>query len=129
MKVGLAIAPENALPSAFVVFRDKLETSMAKAAKLGYDGVELALLHADQVDPQRIERALAEHGLELPVISTGQVFSEGRIWFTHPEAEVRRRAVVRMRELIEVAAHLQAKVNVGRVRGFVHEGWRCSWSR
>ena len=32
MKVGLAIAPENALPSAFVVFRDKLETSMAKAA-------------------------------------------------------------------------------------------------
>ena len=44
----------------------------------GYDGVELALLHAKQVDPQRIMRALIEHGLELPVISTGQVFSEGK---------------------------------------------------
>jgi sugar phosphate isomerase/epimerase len=122
MKVGLAIAPENALPSAFVVFRDNLETSMAKAARLGYDGVELALLHADQVDPRRIERALADHGLELPVISTGQVFSEGRIWMTHPDPAIRRRAVERIKELIELAAQLKAHVNVGRVRGFVHEG-------
>jgi len=122
MRIGLAIAPENALPSAFVVFRDKLETSMEKAAELGYDGVELALLHAKQVDPRRIKRALMKHGLELPVISTGQVFSEGKLWFTHPDEGVRRTAVERMKELIELAAHLEAKVNVGRVRGYVHEG-------
>ncbi|MGQ9629257.1 MAG: TIM barrel protein [bacterium] len=122
MKIGLAIAPENALPSAFVVFRDKLEVSMEKAARLGYDGVELALLDAKQVDADRIERALREHGLELPVISTGQVFSEGRIWFTHPDEGVRRRAVDRMKELIELAGRFGAKVNVGRVRGYIHEG-------
>ena len=57
MKIGLAIAPENALPSAFVVFRDKLEVSLAKAARLGYDGVELALLDAQQVDRRRIRAA------------------------------------------------------------------------
>ena len=34
MKLALAIAPENALPSAFVVFRDKLEVSLEKAARL-----------------------------------------------------------------------------------------------
>ena len=42
-RIGLAIAPETALPSAFVVFRDRLETSIKKAAQLGYDGIELAL--------------------------------------------------------------------------------------
>jgi len=44
MKLGLAIASEKALPSAFVVFRDKLSNSIRKVAQLGYDGVDLALL-------------------------------------------------------------------------------------
>ena len=66
MKIGLAIAPEEASPSAFVVFRDRLETSMAKAAALGYDGVELALSAREQAEPARIRRALAQEGLALP---------------------------------------------------------------
>jgi sugar phosphate isomerase/epimerase len=124
MKLALAIAPENALSSAFVVFRDRLEVSIAKAAQLGYDGVELALLEAGQVVPERIARALAAHDLALPVISTGQVFSEGRVWFTHPEAGVRQEAVRRIKELIALASQFGAKVNVGRVRGYIHKGER-----
>lgn len=122
MKIGLAVAPENALPSAFVVFRDKLEISLAKAARLGYDGVELALLDPQQVDRRRIRAALAEHGLGLPVISTGQVFSEGKVWFTHPEERIRRAAVERIKGLIDLAAEFGAMVNIGRVRGYIHEG-------
>ena len=42
MKLGVAIASENALPSAFVVMRG-LEKSIKKAHEFCYDGVELAL--------------------------------------------------------------------------------------
>jgi 5-keto-L-gluconate epimerase len=122
VKIGLAIAPETASPAAFVVYRDRLEVSMAKAARLGYDGVELALADAGEVDPIRIQDALRVHGLALPVISTGRVFSEGAVWCTHPDAAVRRRAVHTLKGLIGQAAQLGAKVNVGRVRGFIHEG-------
>lgn len=122
MRIGLAIAPENASPSAFVVFRDRLETSMEKAARLGYDGVELALLDETELDAVRIRAALEEYGLELPVISTGRVFSEGQIWCTHPNRTIRRRAVERLRSLIELASQFGAKVNIGRVRGFIHDG-------
>lgn len=121
MKLGLAIAPENALPTAFVVFRDKLEVSMAKAAALGYDGVELALLEPAQADVPRLKRALREHGLALPAISTGQVFSEGRVWFTHPNQAIRQQAIDTVKGMIDVAAEFGALVNVGRVRGYIHE--------
>ena len=50
IKIGLAIAPQDALPTVFTVFRESLATGMAKAAKLGFDGVELALYHRDQAD-------------------------------------------------------------------------------
>ena len=35
MKLGIAIAPKVALPSAFVVFRDEIEISMKKAYDMG----------------------------------------------------------------------------------------------
>ena len=49
MKIAVAIASENALPSAFVVFRG-LENSIRKASQMGYDGIELALLDKSQID-------------------------------------------------------------------------------
>jgi 5-keto-L-gluconate epimerase len=117
MKLGLAIASEKALPTAFVVFRDKLSVSIRKVAALGYDGVELALLDASQVDLPEIKGLLREFGLELPVISTGQVFADARLWLTHGDAGVRRRTIERLKGLVDLASEFGAMVNVGRVRG------------
>ncbi len=122
MKLGLAVAPQEALPSAFVVFRDDLEVSLGKASSLGYDGVELALLHPGQIDPGRIEALLDECGLEIPMISSGQVFAEGGLCFTSPDRDVRRRAVARINSLVETAARFRAMVNIGRVRGPLEPG-------
>ncbi len=122
MKIGLAIAPEQAAPSAFVVYRDRLETSMSKAAALGYDGVELALSDAAQAEPERIRRALEASGLALPAISTGRVFAERKVWFTHPSEAVRDEAVRTICGLVDVAARFGALVNIGRARGYIHEG-------
>ncbi len=122
MKIGLAIAPEQAAPSAFVVYRDRLEVSMAKAAAFGYDGVELALSDAAQAEPERIQRALAATGLELPAISTGRVFAERKVWFTHPDEAVRREAVATICGLVDVAQRFGALVNIGRARGPVPDG-------
>lgn len=116
-KIGLAIAPENALPSAFVVFRDKLEISIEKAANLGYDGVELALLDKSQVDTGLLKRLLCDHQLELPVISTGQIYGEGGLCLTDPAQSRRNLALSKFKSLMEVAAEFGAKINIGRIRG------------
>jgi sugar phosphate isomerase/epimerase len=117
LKLGLAIASEKALPSAFVVFRDKLTTSIRKVAQLGYDGVELALLDSSQVDLPEIKTLLREYRLELPVISTGQVFADAQLWLTHPDPTIRHKTIARLKSLVDLAGELGAMVNIGRVRG------------
>ena len=122
MKIGLAVAAANALPSAFVVFRDDLCRSVDRCAALGYDGVELALRDAAEVNLPELKRRLAVTGLEVPCVSSGQVFAADHLYFTHPDPAVRGAAVERITEMIRLAAELGAKVNTGRVRGIVHEG-------
>jgi len=124
MKIGIAVAPQEALPSAFVVFRENLEVSIRKAQVLGYDGVELALLHPGQIDADRIERLLKECGLEIPMISSGQVFAEGGLCLTNPDQEIRDRAVSRIKGLIDQAQRFRSMVNIGRVRGPLELGNR-----
>jgi len=122
MKIGIAVAGREALPSAFVVFRDELCRCVDRAAKLGYDGVELALLRAEEVDIPRMKQRLSATGLEIPCISSGQVFAADRLYFTHPDAAVREAAVTRIIGMIYLAGEFGARVNTGRVRGLVHEG-------
>ncbi|MCL4395524.1 MAG: sugar phosphate isomerase/epimerase [Chloroflexi bacterium] len=119
MKIGLAVAPAAASPLAFVVFRGPLESIMDKAAHLGYDGVELALVDAGEIDVERIRAVVERLGLEIPAISTGRVFAERRVWFTHPARSIRRQAVDTVNGLIQIAALFHSTVNIGRVRGFI----------
>ena len=121
MKIAVAIASKDALPSAFVVFRG-IEESIEKAAGLGYDGVELALQDSRQVDVRQVKNMLAARNLSVPVVSTGQVFAGSKLWFTSPDAAVRRKSVEVFKGLAEVAAEFGAMLNMGRVRGFVGEG-------
>lgn len=121
MKIGVAVASAEAMPSAFVVFRDDLCRCVDRCAALNYDGVELALRYAGEVDLSAIKRRLAANGLEVPCISSGQVFAADRLYFSHPDQAVRDAAVERITEMIRLAAELGAKVNTGRVRGIVHE--------
>ncbi len=121
MKIAVAIATEDALPTAFVVFRG-IEESIRTAARLGYDGVELALMDKDQVSMERVERLIREYGLAIPVVSTGQVFAGHKLWLTDSDAARRQRAVEIFKGLVDVAAEFRAMVNMGRVRGFIAEG-------
>ena len=78
-------------------------------------------LRADVLAPaiRLAERLIREHGLEIPVVSTGQVFAGHKLWLTDPDAAKRRRAVEIFKGLVDVAARFKAMVNMGRVRGFI----------
>ncbi|MBE7557895.1 sugar phosphate isomerase/epimerase [bacterium] len=122
MKLGLAVAGREALPSAFVVIRDDLARCVDRCAAFGYHGVELALRHAEEVDVPRVKARLAATGLEIPCISSGQVFAADGLYFTHPDPDVRAAATQRIVDMIRLAAEFGAKVNTGRVRGIIHPG-------
>jgi sugar phosphate isomerase/epimerase len=116
IKLSIAIAANNALPSAFVVYRG-FDEYIPRAAELGYAGVELALKHAAEISPARLDALLKNNALEVSCISTGQVFAETGYMFTDPDAS--RRSTLRsiFRDFIDLAAGYGGLVNIGRVRG------------
>ena len=123
MKIALAIAPQDAQPSAFVVFRDRLDVSIPKVARMGYDGVELALSGVEDVDAGEVARLLADNRMGISAVSTGRVFAERRVWLTSDDPAVRARAVEILIGLVDLAAELgAARVNIGRVRGGIADG-------
>lgn len=119
MKIGLAIAPANASPLAFVVFREDLKVSIRKSSELDYDGVELALANPEEINVAQVKDLIQRYSLELPVISTGRVFAEEKLWFTHPDEEIRFAAIQRVRDMIELASQFKANVNIGRGGGYI----------
>lgn len=116
MKLSLAIADTNALPSAFVVYRGFNEC-IPKAAKLGFHGVELALKRADEINPGQLQTLLVENQLEVSCISTGQVYADEGLMFTETDTVKRQRVTGIFKELIDLASDLGQLVNIGRVRG------------
>jgi sugar phosphate isomerase/epimerase len=119
IRLALTVATPGALPSAFVVYRDPLSITLPKIAALGYDGVELALLDRSQVDMGELKKLLADTGLTVPMISTGQIFAAGQCSFAADDRPTREKAENLFIGLIDVAAELGAMINVGRVRGTV----------
>ena len=118
MKLSIAIADTNALPSAFVVFRG-FQKSIPKAAKLGFDGVELALRRVSEINMSELDRLLADNNIEVSCISTGQVFADGGLVFTHDDEGKRCEAKSIFKEFIDMAQDYGKMVNIGRIRGTV----------
>ena len=118
MKLAVAVAGDQAPPDAFVVWRG-FESSIRKAADLGYHGVELALETAADVDRSALAGWLKTAGMDVSCISTGQVFACLGLYFTHPDPDARARVVEVFEGLVDLAADFGGLVNVGRARGFV----------
>lgn len=116
MKLSVAIAGEEALPSAFVVFRG-IDESIRKAARLGYDGVELALKRPEEVERRHLKTLLRENEMEVSAISSGQVWAARHLCFTEADKEKRDELKKTFCTFIDLAADFGRKVNIGRTRG------------
>jgi len=96
--------------------------NVRRIAELGYDGVELAVRDPTLLDADGVAHVVAEAGLEVPAIGTGQAYVEEGLSFTSPDPEVRARAIARIRAQVDFAARLGAQVIIGLIRGRLAEG-------
>lgn len=121
MKISLVLST-HAASFEPLVYQGDLERNVAKIASLGYDGVELAVRDPNLLDREDLRRLMADHGLEVSAIATGQAHSEEGLSFTDPDQSVRARAIERIIDQIDLASTLEAIVIVGLIRGRVVEG-------
>ena len=121
MKLSVVVADAAAPASAFVVWRG-FDESIPKAAAMGFDGIELALGEAADIDAKRLDALLANHGLQVSCISTGLTYARMGLYMTHPEPAKRDEIVRVFHGLCDLAATHGRLINMGRSRGFVGEG-------
>lgn len=118
LKLSIAIAENDALPSAFVVFRG-FEKNIPLAAELGYDGIELALKNASEIKLNNLDRLLRKSKLSVSCISTGQVFAQTGYMFTDSDKNQRNTLRNIFKDFINLASEYGKFVNIGRVRGII----------
>ena len=90
---------------------------MATAAALGFDCVELHIRNPGDFDAKALARVSTETGVRIAAIGTGLEYSLNGLSLTSDDAAVREKALRRMREHIDLAAHFGAVVFLGLIRG------------
>jgi sugar phosphate isomerase/epimerase len=121
MKLSVVLSTHAAAFQA-VAFKGDFEANVAKIASWGYDGVELAVRDPNLVNAGQLERVVTDCGLVVPAIGTGQAWGEEGLSFTSNDPEVREAAIERISSHVPLAAHLDAIVILGLIRGITPEG-------
>ncbi|MCI0748131.1 MAG: sugar phosphate isomerase/epimerase [Verrucomicrobia subdivision 3 bacterium] len=99
------------------VFWDGLSKGCARAAEIGFDGIEVFPRSPDEVDWRRLESLMSEHDVKLAAAGTGGGWVVHKLSLTSPEAEIRERAKNFALEIIERAGGLGAPAIVGSMQG------------
>jgi len=116
MKFSLSTAVSG-VSSGPILLRGPVHELFPLVAELGYDGLELHLLHPNQVNRDEVRKLMSQFSLAVTTIGTGMAAGIEGLTFADPDPEVRRRAVMRVKEQIELASFLGSAVTIGLLMG------------
>jgi sugar phosphate isomerase/epimerase len=108
--------------SAPILFAGEFPEQIDRAAVIGFKAVELHIRDPKMVDHRSMLRALEKTGIAVSTIGTGRAYGEDKIFFTSPDNSVREAAVKRIKDQIDFALSVGAKVIIGLIRGPLPEG-------
>jgi sugar phosphate isomerase/epimerase len=100
-----------------VLFGGEVERGVRFVAGLGLPAVELSIRDPDAVNRSWLKGVLAENGLSLTGIATGQAYYNDGLSLTAPDEARRTAAFARLKRQVELASELGAAVIVGGIRG------------
>lgn len=117
MKIAYMYATPDVSPAKVTAVQGDAPACFAAIRAAGYEGVELLVRDPRALDHALLERQLADAGLAMPAVCTGEVYGEDLLSFADPDPARRAEALDRMLAAMDLAARFGAMVNVGRFRG------------
>ncbi len=116
VRLGASMSPG---PSSFapLLFAGRLPDGFAALVKAGFTAVEISLRSVDDLDVLWMDERLSECGLVVSAFATGRMCLEDSLCLSHTNSIVRRQLYERLAGLIQLAAHFNASVIIGGVRG------------
>lgn len=99
------------------VFSSGLADGCARAAALGFDGVEVFPRSAEDVNAKELKQLLKAHGLKLAAMGTGAGWVVEKLRLTDPDATVRARARAFIAGIVDLAGSFDAPAIIGSMQG------------
>ena len=99
------------------VFWNGLEDAFAKAAALGFDGVEIFPSSPAGIDVMQVTELVAKHGRAVAAVGTGAGWVVNRWTLTNADPAIRARAKEFITDMIDVAGRLGAPAIIGSMQG------------
>lgn len=96
---------------------DRLEYYARTVSELGYEGIECDVSDAAKLDWRKIEQVLDRYDLKLSGLRSGGIEKVTNFRFSHPDAENRKNAVIRMNQLLDMGGYFKCPVLLGRLQG------------
>jgi RpiB/LacA/LacB family sugar-phosphate isomerase len=112
--VSISIKPTSFGP---VLFAGRWETGLKALAAKGISCVELSIRHPEDIQTDRLKALLAESGIKVSAIATGQSYFQDGLYLAASQVEKQGQTVERLKSIIDLAASLDAMVILGSVRG------------
>ena len=113
------------------VLRGAYESSIKKAAGLGFDAVEMHIRDPKEVDLASLKKSLAENGIAVSSIGTGLGYGLDGLSLTSADESIRREAIQRIKDHITLGKELSAVIIIGLMKGLVdyNEGYKTCLAR
>lgn len=118
--VTIALVPQ--ITTGPWIYWNDLETSITKAAALGFDAVELFTASSDAIDRDRLADLLDQSGLSLAAVGTGAGKVLHGLTLTDADPAIRAQAVAFITDMIGFGARFGAPAIIGSMQGNVTPG-------
>lgn len=127
MQIQLSLTlTDKIIGDAPFLYEGSYEKGIAYAHTLGYDGVELHVTDPAELMSPALAAALKEHGIHVTALGTGRLYVNAGLSLTSDNADIRDKAICKMKEFIDAAALFHSIVIIGCVRGNVPSQDKCA---
>ena len=116
MKLVVTATPSEAR-FAPILLRGPISESFSLASQYGYDGIEVHLRDPHDVDWAEIVELARRYSMPVTTLGTGMAAGMDGLTFADARAEIRNRAIERVKEHIKLAARLGSAVTIGLLNG------------
>ena len=117
MKYGVVICGPDVEYGPLALFSGTFEEKVKKASDSGFHGIELMVRDPKNLDWDLVKQIVQDAKIEIPQIVTGELFGADGLCLVTGDVNVRMKAGIRVRSVIDLAAHLGSMINIGRLRG------------
>jgi sugar phosphate isomerase/epimerase len=122
MKSSITIALVPQIKKGPWVFWNDIETSMQKAAALGFDAVELFTASGSAYEIEYIQQLTKQYGINISAVGTGAGKVVNGLTLIDEDISIRKKAVSFISDMIDFGAAFNAPAIIGSMQGNITDG-------